>query len=213
MKEKAKVILRRADTYDPTLVARIIRDGLDEFGLAPPMQGKIPIKPNVVMAHHKVPPSAYTRPEFLDGLLTALEEKAQGEAEISVAEKCGAAIPTSRMFRRAGYYRLRKKHRFKLRPIEEARKKTVPLQNGKVHRKIRTSREIAERDFLIYAPKLKTNALAHGLTAALTLATNPLAPDVVCAPIFHLDPEKIGHLAAARARGYGSLDLGDIEIV
>ena len=272
MKEKAKVILRRADTYDPTLVARIIRDGLDEFGLAPRIQGKITIKPNVVMAHHKVTPSAYTRPEFLDGLLTALEEKAQGELEISVAEKCGAAIPTSRMFRRAGYYRLRKKHRFKLRPIEEARKKTVPLQKGKVHQKVRTSREIAERDFLIYAPKLKTNALAHGLTAALKLnigilcdgermwnhnynldekvvdlleighpdfiatdaievsfggnhltqhghplgviilATNPLAHDVVCAHIFHLDPEKIGHLAAARARGYGSLDLGDIEI-
>ncbi|OGD23625.1 MAG: hypothetical protein A2Y69_02765 [Candidatus Aminicenantes bacterium RBG_13_59_9] len=272
MKEKAKVILRRADTYDPTLVARIIRDGLDEFGLAPRIQGKITIKPNVVMAHHKVTPSAYTRPEFLDGLLTALEEKAQGEPEISVAEKCGAAIPTSRMFRRAGYYRLRKKHRFKLRPIEEARKKTVPLQKGKVHQKVRTSREIAERDFLIYAPKLKTNALAHGLTAALKLnigilcdgermwnhnynldekvvdlleighpdfiatdaievsfggnhltqhghplgviimATDPLAHDVVCAHIFHLDPEKIGHLAAARARGYGSLDLGDIEI-
>ena len=272
MKEKAKVILRRADAYDPALVARIIREGLDEFGLAPRIHGKITIKPNVVMAHHKVTPSAYTRPEFLDGLLTVLEEKTQGEAEISVAEKCGAAIPTSRMFRRAGYYRLRKKHRFKLRPIEEARKKTVRLEKGKVHRKVRTSREIAERDFLIYAPKLKTNALAHGLTAALKLnigilcdgermwnhnynldekvvdlleighpdfiatdaievsfggnhltqhghplgviimATDPLAHDVVCAHIFHLDPEKIGHLAAARARGYGSLDRGDIEI-
>src|SRR4030043_1116262 len=127
MKEKAKVILRRADTYDPTLVARIIRDGLDEFGLAPRIQGKITIKPNVVMAHHKVTPSAYTRPEFLDGLLTALEEKARGEAEISVAEKCGAALPTSRLFPRAGDYRLREKHRFQLRPIEEARKKNGPL--------------------------------------------------------------------------------------
>jgi uncharacterized protein (DUF362 family) len=272
MAEKAKVILRRADVYDPALIAGIIRDGLEEFGLGPRIQGKITIKPNVVMAHHKVTPSAYTRPEFLDGLLTVLEEKAQGETDIAVAEKCGAAIPTSRMFRRAGYYRLRKKHRLKIRPIELARKKTVPLQKGKIHQKIRTSREIADRDFLIYAPKLKTNALAHGLTAALKLnigilcdgermwnhnynldekvvdllevghpdfiatdaievsfggnhltqqghplgviimATNPLAHDVVCAHIFHLDPEKIGHLAAARARGYGSLDLGDIEI-
>jgi uncharacterized protein (DUF362 family) len=272
MKERAKVILRRADAYDPSAVAGIIGAGLDEFGLAPRVRGKITIKPNVVMAHHKVTPSAYTRPEFLDGLLTALEERAQGQPEIRVAEKCGAAIPTSRMFRRAGYYRLRKKHRFSLRPIETARKKTVPLQEGRIHKRIRTSREIADRDFLIYAPKLKTNALAHGLTAALKLnigilcdgermwnhnsnldekvvdllevghpdfiatdavevsfggnhltqhghplgviimATNPLAHDVVCAHIFHLDPEKIGHLAAARARGYGSLDLADIEI-
>jgi uncharacterized protein (DUF362 family) len=169
MKDKPRVILRRADVYDPALVAAIIRDGLDAFGLAPRIRGKITIKPNVVMAHHKVTPSAYTRPEFLDGLLTALEEKAQGAAEVRVAEKCGAAIPTSRMFRRAGYYRLRKKHRFKLRPIELARKKTVPLRQGKIHLKIRTSREIADRDLLIYAPKLKTNALAHGLTAALKL--------------------------------------------
>jgi uncharacterized protein (DUF362 family) len=272
MKEKPKVILRRADAYDPALVARIIGEGIDQFGLASRIRGKITIKPNVVMAHHKVTPSAYTRPEFLDGLLTALEEKAQGEPEVRVAEKCGAAIPTSRMFRRAGYYRLRKKHRFKLRPIEEARKTTVRLEKGKIHQKIRTSREIADRDFLIYAPKLKTNALAHGLTAALKLnigilcdgermwnhnynldekivdlleighpdfiatdaieasfggnhltqhghalgviimSTNPLAHDVVCARIFHLDPEKVGHLAAARARGHGSLDLGDIEI-
>jgi uncharacterized protein (DUF362 family) len=272
MREKAKVILRRADAYDPALVARIIGEGIDELGLASRIRGKITIKPNVVMAHHKVTPSAYTRPEFLDGLLTALEEKAQGEPEIRVAEKCGAAIPTSRMFRRAGYYRLRKKHRFKLRPIEEARKTTVRLEKGKIHQKIRTSREIADRDFLIYAPKLKTNALAHGLTAALKLnigilcdgqrmwnhnynldekivdlleighpdfiatdaieasfggnhltqhghalgviimSTNPLAHDVVCAHIFHLEPERVGHLAAARARGYGSLDLGDIEI-
>jgi uncharacterized protein (DUF362 family) len=272
MAEKAKVILRRADLYDPDAIAGIIQKGLDEFGLSPRIRGKITIKPNVVMAHHKVTPSAYTRPEFLDGLLSALEAKSGGEMTITVAEKCGAAIPTSRMFRRAGYYKLRKKHRFSLRPIEEARKKTVPLNKGKIHQKIRTSRDIAERDFLVYAPKLKTNALSHGLTAALKLnigilcdgermwnhnynldekvvdllevgypdfiatdaieascggnhltqhgrnlgviimATDPLAHDVVCAHIFHLDPEKVGHLACARARGYGSLDLGDIEI-
>src|SRR5512139_3359145 len=105
MSKKTKVILRRADAYDPSALAKIIGDGLDGFGLAPRVQGKITIKPNVVMAHHKVTPSAYTRPEFLDGLLTALEERAQGEPEFRVAEKCGAAIPTSRMFRRAGYYR------------------------------------------------------------------------------------------------------------
>jgi uncharacterized protein (DUF362 family) len=267
-----KVILRRADSYDPDAIAGIIRDGLDAFGLAPRVRGKVTIKPNVVMAHHKVTPSAYTRSEFLDGLLTALEERSSGNMTVAVAEKCGAAIPTSRMFRRAGYYRLRKKHRFRLCPIEEARKKTVPLQKGKIHQKIRTARDVAERDFLVYAPKLKTNALSHGLTAALKLnigilcdgermwnhnynldekvvdllevgypdfiatdaieascggnhltqhgrhlgvvimATNPLAHDVVCAHIFHLDPEKIGHLACARERGYGSLDLGGIEI-
>ncbi len=272
MSPKSRVILRRAASYDPALISRIIKEGLHELGLSSKLRGRITIKPNVVMAHHKVMPSAYTRPEFLDGLLTAITETSAPRASVTVAEKCGAAIPTARMFRRAGYRKLRKKHRFKLQAIEEARKMTVELKKGKVHQKIRTAREIAERDFLIYAPKLKTNALAHGLTAALKLnigilcdgermwnhnynldekivdllevgrpdfvatdaieiscggnhltqhgrhlgivvmAADPLAHDVVCALIFHLDPHKIGHLAAARDRGYGSLDPGDIEI-
>ncbi len=272
MSPKARVILRRADRYDPALVSRIIDEGIQELGLRSALRGRITIKPNVVMAHHKVMPSAYTRPEFLDGLLGAVSNNASPGASITVAEKCGAAIPTSRMFRRAGYLKLRKKHPFRLQAIEEARKATIPLKKGKVHQKIRTAREIAERDFLIYAPKLKTNALSHGLTAALKLnigilcdgermwnhnynldekivdllevgrpdfiatdaievscggnhltqhgrhlgiiimAADPLAHDVVCARIFHLDPQKIGHLAAARDRGYGSLDLDDIDV-
>src|SRR4030042_3081622 len=99
MEGKAKVILRRGYVYDPSLVARIIREGIDEFGIASRIKGKVTIKPNVVMAHHKVTPSAYTRPEFLDGLLTALEEKAGSETTVAVSEKCGAAIPTSRKCR------------------------------------------------------------------------------------------------------------------
>jgi hypothetical protein len=176
------------------------------------------------------------------------------------------------MFRRAGYYRLKKKLGFRLIPIEEGKRKTVALQKGVVHKKVKTGRDILETDFLVYAPKLKTNSLSHGLTAALKLnigilcdrermwnhnynlddkivdllevgyphfiatdaveisnggnhltqhgrhlglilmSDHPLAHDVVCANIFHLDPRNIGHLALASARGYGSLNLADIDI-
>jgi hypothetical protein len=47
---------------------------------------------------------------------------------------------------------------------------------------------------------------------AVIMATNPMAHDVVCAHILHLDPEKVGHLREARARGYGSLDIKDIDL-
>jgi uncharacterized protein (DUF362 family) len=269
---REKVIIRRADAYDPVAIAKIIREGLEDFDLTARIQGKITVKPNVVMAHHKVCPSAYTRPEFLDGLFTALEAVAPKESTITVAEKCGAAIPTSRMFRRAGYYKLKKKHKIKFLPIEEAPKKTVHLKKGKIHEKIRTAKAIAERNFLIYTPKLKTNSLSHGMTAAIKLnigilcdtermwnhnynldekivdllevgspdfiatdaieasfggnhltqhghplgiiimATNPLAHDVVCAHILHLDPHRIGHLASAYERGYGPASLEDIDL-
>lgn len=269
--KKPIVILRRAPAYDPAAIEKIIREGLEELDLSSRVKGRLTIKPNVVMAHHKVAPSAFTRPEFLEGLIRALKSNA-GVEEITVAEKCGAAIPTSRMFRRAGYYKLKRKLGFRLVPIEEGKRKTVALKKGVVHKTIKTGRDIVENDLLVYAPKLKTNSLSQGLTAALKLnigilcdrermwnhnynldekivdllevghpgfiatdaieismggnhltqhgrhlglilmSDQPLAHDVICAHIFHLDPKSIRHLALASARGYGSLELGDIDV-
>ena len=270
--KKEKVILRRCPDYDPDRISKIIGEGLEAFGLAPRVKGRVTIKPNVVFAHHKIAPSAFTRPEFVDGLLTALEGRAAPDTTFTIAEKSGAAVPTSRMLRHAGYYQLKKKHRVRLVPIEEAKKVKVALAKGVLHKDVCMSRDIAQRDFLVYAPKLKSNVLAHGMTASIKLnigilcdkermwnhnyrldekivdllevgypdfiatdgiaaaiggnqltehsrplgliilASNPLAHDVVCAHILHLDPEKIGHLRQARERGYGSLDLRDIDL-
>lgn len=75
---KQKVILRRTPEYDPDGISRIIREGIEAFGLSPRIRGKVTIKPNVVFAHHKIAPSAFTRPEFLDGLVTALKARSAG---------------------------------------------------------------------------------------------------------------------------------------
>lgn len=269
---KEKVILRRVPDYDPSLIALAVKEGLEDLGLTERVRGRLTIKPNVVMAHHKVAPSAFTRSEFLDGVLQALEERGKDISSICISEKCGAGLPTSRMFRRAGYYKLKKTHNIKLSPIEEAKKKTIPLKTGKIHDKITTSWDIVENDFLVYLPKLKTNALTQGMTAAVKLnigilrdkermwnhnynldekivdllevgypdfiatdaieislggnhltqhghelgiivmARNPVAHDAVCAHILHLDPRNIHHLRIAHERGYGPIDLEDIEI-
>jgi hypothetical protein len=108
MRPRKKVILRRCPDYNPEAIAGIIREGIEEFGLASRLRGRVTIKPNVVFAHHKLAPAAFTRPEFMDGLLTALKDKAAAQMRITVAERCGSAIPTYRMFRRAGYVRLKK---------------------------------------------------------------------------------------------------------
>ena len=268
---KPRVIIRRAPAYDPEAISRIVREGLEELGLAPRVRGRVTIKPNVVMAHSTVAPSAFTRPEFLEGLAGAVKAVAPSAA-VSVVEKCGTAVPTSRMFTRAGYRPVAKRLGLRLVPIEEARRTTVRLERGVVHKTIRTAREIVDRDFLIYAPKLKTNVLAGGLTAALKLnigilcdrermwnhnwnlddkivdlleigrpdfiatdaieiamggnqmtqhgrplgivvmADDPLAHDVVCAHIFHRDPNTVRHLVRASERGYGSLDLASVEL-
>lgn len=169
MRIKEKVIIRRSPNYHPEEIEQIIREGLSQFELNSKAQGRITIKPNVVVAHAKIAPSAFTGPEFLDGLISALRNEKKSAAKIVVAEKCGAGIPTSRMFRRAGYYKLKKKHKIKLLPIEEARKKTLSLHKGKIHKHITTAKEIVDNDFLLYAPKLKSNILTHGLTGAIKL--------------------------------------------
>lgn len=166
---KPRVILRRCPEYDPAQIAEIITSGIEEFGLGPRLKGRITLKPNVVFAHHKLAPSAYTRPEFLDGLLTAVKARAAADTRVSIVEKTGAAIPTHRMYRRAGYRKLKKKHGVRLVAIEEAKKVRVPLSKGTLHKEMTTAREIVDRDFLIYTPKLKSNVLVFGPTSALKL--------------------------------------------
>ncbi len=169
MDEKENVILRRLPSYDPDRIEGIIKEGLEDLGLTSKVKGRITIKPNVVMAHHKIAPSAYTRPEFLDGVLGAIANSNGSAKSVTLAEKTGAGLPTTRMMRRAGYYRLKRKHKIKLLPIEESKKISIPLKKGKVHDKITTAREIATNDFCVYTPKLKSNVLSSGLSAALKL--------------------------------------------
>jgi len=70
---KPSVVLRRCAEYDPDMISRIIQDGLDAFGLVPRIKGRVTIKPSVDFAHPKVSPSAYTRPEFVDGLTAPIK--------------------------------------------------------------------------------------------------------------------------------------------
>ena len=258
--------------YNPEFIQGVIAEGMEDLGIREKARGKITIKPNVVMAHHKLAPSAFTRAEFLDGLIGAVREFSGESAEVSLAEKSGIGLPTSRMFRRAGYVRLKKKHGIKLLPLEEHRKTTITLSQAAVQKTITTGKSIVDNDFLIYTPKLKSNVLSHGLTAALKLnigilmdrermqnhnynldlrisdllevgypdfiatdaveialggnqmtqhgqflglvilATNPVAHDAVCAHILNLDPKKIPYLIHAHDRGYGPIDLNEIEL-
>lgn len=87
--------------YNPEFIQGVIAEGMEDLGIREKARGKITIKPNVVMAHHKLAPSAFTRAEFLDGLIGAVREFSGGSAEVSLAEKSGVGLPTSRMFRRA----------------------------------------------------------------------------------------------------------------
>lgn len=166
---KPQVYLGRCSSYDPQEVAGVICRGLESLGAREIFRGKVAIKPNVVMAHHVHARHCYTRPEFLDGLLSNVYARREAVSSVSIVEKCGAGASTSVMFRRAGYGPVAGKYGARLCPLEEGPKVRVPLENGKVHTSLELSREMAGSDVLVFAPKLKSNVLAHGMTAALKL--------------------------------------------
>ncbi|RJP26284.1 MAG: DUF362 domain-containing protein [Candidatus Abyssobacteria bacterium SURF_5] len=47
---------------------------------------------------------------------------------------------------------------------------------------------------------------------AILISNDPVAADVVAARILNYQPEEVAHLVEARERGYGSLDINDIEV-
>jgi len=106
-----RVLIMRCDTYDPDRIAGIVKEGMEELDVRP--TGRILLKPNVVIAHPELFPHAFTRKEFLDGVLTATRERAENPKEIAVGERSGIIIPTRFCFKNAGYPEVIRKHRVK----------------------------------------------------------------------------------------------------
>ena len=167
--KKYQVYLGSCKEYNAESAASVIRLALEKIPLAKPISGKVVIKPNLVMAHPKVATECFTRSEVIEGFLKVLPQFGKDIEKIDIVEKSGLGVTTASMFRHAGYKKLKRTYGVKLRAMEEIRRTTVVLEKGIVHSHISIAREMAERDFLVFAPKLKTNVLAHAYSGALKL--------------------------------------------
>ena len=75
--------------------------------------GRTLVKPNLVAAGELFP-HAYTRPEFVEGVLRALRDRettATPMTELAVGERCGITIPTRFAFGESGYDPMLRAHR------------------------------------------------------------------------------------------------------
>ena len=54
MEKKHKVLIMHCDEYEPTKISGIVKEGMEELGVRP--EGKILLKPNVVIAHPEIFP-------------------------------------------------------------------------------------------------------------------------------------------------------------
>ncbi len=151
---KPKVILRRCDEYDPDRIAGIISEGLADLGVQP--RGRTMVKPNTVIAHPLYFAHAFTRPEFLDGLLSALKGRGEEITELSMGERCGITIPTRYAFAEAGYNPVLRRQRVPAYYFDEEPQVEVQLESPPALRPfVCIPRSVVECDFFVNAPKFK----------------------------------------------------------
>jgi uncharacterized protein (DUF362 family) len=264
-----KVIIRRCNEYDPDLISKIIKQGMEELGVKP--QGNVLLKPNTVIAHPEIFPYAFTRKEFLDGALDATRRVASNINEISVGERCGITIPTRFCFKNAGYPEVIKKHKAKTYYFDE--EKSVPVKltkEGRLRDRIFIPQSVTKCDFLINLPKFKAHPWTRltlslknfigiqddrhrlvdhnihleekiadlqevvqpkfiaidGIIAgqnmmltpepfplgAIIMGTNSCAVDTVCCHMVSVDPKDLKHLSLTSQRGFGPMNLDEIEV-
>jgi uncharacterized protein (DUF362 family) len=151
-----RVLIRRCDEYDSEKIYGIVKEGMEELEVKP--SGKVLLKPNVVMAQPEIFPHAFTRKEFLDGVLSATREQAENVNEIAVGERSGITIATRYCFKNAGYPEVIKKHKAKAYYFDEVKQVPVKLHiEGKLRDEIFVPKPIKECDFLINLPKFKAH--------------------------------------------------------
>jgi uncharacterized protein (DUF362 family) len=154
--DRHRVIIMRCDDYDPVKISAIVQTGMKRLGVTP--SGRILLKPNVVLAHPEVFPYAFTRKEFLEGVILATKAQAKDAKEIAVGERSGITIATRFNFKNAGYPEVIKRQGVKTYYFDETRQ--VPFKLGRkenLRDLIFVPKPIADCDFLINLPKFKAH--------------------------------------------------------
>src|SRR6185369_14896280 len=263
-----RVILRSCPSYDVDRIRTIVREGLEMLGLQP--HGRTLVKPNVV-ASGPVFKDAYTRPEFVEGVLCALRDRDDGRVkELAVGERCGITVPTRTAFDGAGYYQMFKRVGVKHYHFEEVPQVEIRYRHeGRLRDYVFTPEPVAKADFFVNCPKFKSHpwttvtfsmknyigiqddrhrlidhdhrlnekiadlqhiiqpqlvviaAIIAGEGRMLTplprnmnlllIGNNQVAIDSIGCQLIGLDPATVEHIAMAAERGFGTLDLRDIQ--
>jgi uncharacterized protein (DUF362 family) len=154
---RPKVILRDCRAYDADHIRAIVRAGLEEMELRP--HGRTLVKPNLVAAGPMFP-YAFTRPEFGEGVLRALRDRAEPGAvsELAAGERCGITVPSRVAFRESGWDAMLKKIDVKRYCFEEEQQVEIPLSHAdRLRDYLFTPEPIARADFFVNCPKFKAH--------------------------------------------------------
>jgi uncharacterized protein (DUF362 family) len=150
------VILRHCPTYDVQRIRVIVREAMEVMNLRP--RGRTLVKPNVVSSGPLFQ-NAFTRPEFIDGVLQALRDRDEGAVtEFAVGERCGITIPTRRAFEGAGYDPVLARNGATRYCFEEVPQVEIPYTHpGRLRDYVFTPEPVAKADFFVNCPKFKAH--------------------------------------------------------
>jgi uncharacterized protein (DUF362 family) len=150
------VIIRHCEDYDVERIRVLAREALDTLGLHP--RGRTLIKPNVVAAGPLFK-NAFTRAEFIEGVLLALKDRDEGAmTELAVGERCGITVPTRRAFEGAGYNPMLERVGARRYCFEEEPQVEIPLTHTERLRDyLFTPEPVAKADFFVNCPKFKAH--------------------------------------------------------
>jgi uncharacterized protein (DUF362 family) len=152
----AKVILRHCEAYDPKVIQKIVREGMETLGLRP--HGRTLLKPNLVAAGELFE-HAHTRAEFIEGVLLALKDRDEGKTtEIAVGERCAITIPTRLVYAESGVDKVIERTGVKRYCFDEVPQVEIPMTHeGRLRDSMFTPEPIAKADFFVNCPKLKAH--------------------------------------------------------
>lgn len=149
------MIIRACPNYDVDAIQSIIGDALEALDLQP--HGKTLVKPNCVASGDKFP-HAYTRPEFLEGVLGAVNARAEPHATVQLGERCGITVPTRYAYREAGYYPMLERVGVEPVHFDEVGQVEIPLDhNTRLRDSIYVPEPVASADFFVNCPKFKAH--------------------------------------------------------
>jgi uncharacterized protein (DUF362 family) len=237
--QKHKVLIMRCDEYDPGRIAGIVKEGMQELGITP--SGRILLKPNVVLAHPQIFPNAYTRGEFLDGVVSAVKSRAEAVKDIKAyyfdeSKHVPVQLKSPPALRNTLYIPEPVKQceflvnlpKFKAHPwcrLTLSLKNLIGLQDDR-HRLVDHNQFlehiIADLQEVIQPNLIAVDAIVAGqkmmltptpfLLGAIVMGTNSCAVDTVGCHMVRVNPDDVVHLRYASQRGFGPVALDQIDV-
>ncbi len=153
----ARVFLFHAGAYDVERIRSIVRAAMETLDLRP--HGRTLVKPNLVAAGELFR-HAHTRPELVEGVLRALQDRDRDGAmtELAVGERSGITVPTRYVYEEAGFDGVFARTGATRICFEEVPQVEVPLTHeGRLRDYLFTPEPVAKADFFVNCPKFKAH--------------------------------------------------------